>query len=387
MQLDQLISTLLTGGIVFICLTLLMASSFFERGISRKLKFVLHTYYFLILILGVDTYLIANGLITYFPYLIRAAEPLYYLYWSTFYLVVKYRLDDEQEFKKWELLLFAPSIISFIYNIPFYLKSANDKVASVTGVVDSSTEYQIMAQTLFSYFIVFFTYRYLRQRWQLLLQYYSDMDSSHIDWASFMLKINAISMISFNLIFFCDKAVEGVMTYFVIHAGTLFFLVIAISICAKLILKLDDFAEIMQKLNNPEVAPLNIDQIEKEIERTSKVSPEERAAYKEKLVSLMTTTKPYLNISLRLKDLADQLGMPAYILSEVINTEFEMNFHDYINQFRIEEAKKRLVDPNFSHLTIIAIANDVGFNSKSVFNTAFKRLTNMTPSEFKRSAL
>jgi AraC-like DNA-binding protein len=202
-----------------------------------------------------------------------------------------------------------------------------------------------------------------------------------------MLKINAISMISFNLIFFCDKAVEGVMTYFVIHAGTLFFLVIAISICAKLILKLDDFAEIMQKLNNPEVAPLNIDQIEKEIERTSKVSPEERAAYKEKLVSLMTTTKPYLNISLRLKDLADQLGMPAYILSEVINTEFEMNFHDYINQFRIEEAKKRLVDPNFSHLTIIAIANDVGFNSKSVFNTAFKRLTNMTPSEFKRSAL
>jgi hypothetical protein len=183
MQLDQLISTLLTGGIVFICLTLLMASSFFERGISRKLKFVLHTYYFLILILGVDTYLIANGLITHFPYLIRAAEPLYYLYWSTFYLVVKYRLDDEQEFKKWELLLFAPSIISFIYNIPFYLKSANDKVASVTGVVDSSTEYQIMAQTLFSYFIVFFTYRYLRQRWQLLLQYYSDMDSSHIDWA------------------------------------------------------------------------------------------------------------------------------------------------------------------------------------------------------------
>ena len=61
------------------------------------------------------------------------------------------------------------------------------------------------------------------------------------------------------------------------------------------------------------------------------------------------------------------------------------NFFDFINGYRIKEAKRLLVDPKGELLTILAIAEEVGFNSKSSFNTAFKKITGMTPTEYKKS--
>ena len=61
------------------------------------------------------------------------------------------------------------------------------------------------------------------------------------------------------------------------------------------------------------------------------------------------------------------------------------SFPDFINQYRIEEAKKRLLDPAKKHYTVLAIAEEVGFNSKSSFNNVFKKHVKMTPSEFRKS--
>jgi YesN/AraC family two-component response regulator len=87
-----------------------------------------------------------------------------------------------------------------------------------------------------------------------------------------------------------------------------------------------------------------------------------------------------------LKTLAERLGVHYNYLSQIINEQFKQNFNDFINKYRIEEAKKILKTPSGSEKTILEIAYETGFYSKSVFNTAFKKFTGKTPSEFRKTS-
>jgi len=99
----------------------------------------------------------------------------------------------------------------------------------------------------------------------------------------------------------------------------------------------------------------------------------------------MQDKHPYLDPELTLSGLAGQLDLPAYQLSQVINELMEQNFMDFVNRYRVEEAKKRLLDPENEAFTILAIAYDVGFNSKSAFYSAFRKFVGKTPTAFRKS--
>lgn len=101
---------------------------------------------------------------------------------------------------------------------------------------------------------------------------------------------------------------------------------------------------------------------------------------------LFAEYRPYTDADLTLAQLATALGIPSRRLSEVINRYFGQNFMDFINSHRIEYAKERLAKPKDSKETIMEVMYDVGFNSKSSFNTIFKQKTGKTPSEYKRMA-
>lgn len=103
-----------------------------------------------------------------------------------------------------------------------------------------------------------------------------------------------------------------------------------------------------------------------------------------KLTILVNKEKPYLTSSLSIEDLSKKLKIPVKNLSQAMHTCLNQNFYDFINTHRIEEIKKRILNNSFQNLTILALAYDVGFNSKSVFNAAFKKHTGMTPKEYKR---
>lgn len=105
-------------------------------------------------------------------------------------------------------------------------------------------------------------------------------------------------------------------------------------------------------------------------------------SYKAKLLQLIETKKPHLNPDLSLRLLADQLGIHANQLSWLLNAGFGKNFNEFINQYRVEAFKNLARLPDNSHLTIMAIAYDCGFNSKTVFNTYFKKETGITPKQF-----
>lgn len=90
----------------------------------------------------------------------------------------------------------------------------------------------------------------------------------------------------------------------------------------------------------------------------------------------------FLNNKTSLKDLSDKLSIPSNYISQSINREKSVNFSEYINSFRIEEAVRRLKHEDYAHFSIASIGESVGFNSKTTFYTAFKKQTGQTPSNF-----
>jgi len=105
--------------------------------------------------------------------------------------------------------------------------------------------------------------------------------------------------------------------------------------------------------------------------------------YRKKLLRHMKDKKPYLDGDLTIQDLSGQLNIPRHHLTQVINETLNKNFYTFINEYRVEEVKKLLLDPAYQKYTLTSIAYEAGFNSKSSFNSVFKDLTGKTPTEYK----
>lgn len=121
--------------------------------------------------------------------------------------------------------------------------------------------------------------------------------------------------------------------------------------------------------------------------QTSALDAGMSAALRDELAQHMAVEKTYLNNKLTLSQLAEQLGISSNYLSQVINEQFEKNFFDYINGLRVEEAKSLLTNPNRSDTSVLAIALDSGFNSKSSFYTAFNKIVGVTPSQYRKNSV
>ena len=113
------------------------------------------------------------------------------------------------------------------------------------------------------------------------------------------------------------------------------------------------------------------------------MSEEEWVDCAEKIKNHVETEKAYLNPDLSLPQLAETLDIPTHHLSRVINDQFGVNFFSFVNKYRVEEVKTKISDPKFQNLSILGIAYESGFNSKSAFNRVFKQMEGMTPSEYK----
>lgn len=117
----------------------------------------------------------------------------------------------------------------------------------------------------------------------------------------------------------------------------------------------------------------------------SGLRPELAEKYRLALLDYMETEKPFLRRELTIQDVAADLGIAQHHLTQTINEHLDKNFYTLVNEYRVEEVKQRLKDPKYAHLTVLAIANDAGFNSKSSFNMTFKKYVGMTPSAFRKS--
>lgn len=108
----------------------------------------------------------------------------------------------------------------------------------------------------------------------------------------------------------------------------------------------------------------------------------EAAEYERQLIRLMETDKLYLNPLLKLETLAEKLVVPEKAISSLLNQFVGKNFNDFVNEYRVEEAKVKLTDPDYNYLSIAGIAFECGFNSLTTFQRAFKQFSGLTPSQY-----
>lgn len=106
-----------------------------------------------------------------------------------------------------------------------------------------------------------------------------------------------------------------------------------------------------------------------------------------RLKQYMEAEQPFLDPSLSINQLSSQVGIPMRKLSQLINQHLEQNFVDFINTYRIQLAKERLANPKDEKETVLEVMYEVGFNSKSSFNTKFKEKIGLTPTEFRNQLI
>jgi len=119
--------------------------------------------------------------------------------------------------------------------------------------------------------------------------------------------------------------------------------------------------------------------------KSSNLDDSEIIVLKNKLLNIINNEKPYLNPEITLNELAGIMGISVHKLSQLLNTSYNQNFYDFINFYRIETAKDMLHNVKFEHFTILAIAYECGFNSKTTFYNAFKKIIGQTPTEYRNS--
>jgi AraC-like DNA-binding protein len=117
----------------------------------------------------------------------------------------------------------------------------------------------------------------------------------------------------------------------------------------------------------------------------SSLTPEIQSSALPRLRQFMETEKPYLDAGFSLSLMARRLSLSTHHLSQMLNEELGQSFFDLVAQYRVKEAQHLLTSPETAHLKIEEIAQQVGYNSKSAFNTAFRKITQQTPSEYRRN--
>jgi AraC-like DNA-binding protein len=105
--------------------------------------------------------------------------------------------------------------------------------------------------------------------------------------------------------------------------------------------------------------------------------------YLNKLISFVEKNKPYLDPNLTIHELSAITGIQRHYITQILNEKYKRNFFTFINEYRVKEVVERFSDPTFNQYTILAIAFDAGFNSKTTFNSIFKSQTGLTPSQFR----
>ncbi|KAA3598011.1 MAG: AraC family transcriptional regulator [Calditrichaeota bacterium] len=140
-------------------------------------------------------------------------------------------------------------------------------------------------------------------------------------------------------------------------------------------------------LKNPDIFEFKEEKKPSKKYEKSTLSEELANQYLAKLEKLIETEKPYLENDLTLVKLAKKLKISTHHLSQILNERRNQNFYDFVNSLRIEEAKRLILDPKSENLNFSDIGYESGFNSVSAFNTAFKKFTNRTPSEFRKNKI
>ncbi|MDC1106439.1 helix-turn-helix domain-containing protein [Prolixibacteraceae bacterium] len=320
-------------------------------------------------------------------HLLYVAEPLTMLHGALIFIYTRGYTQKHFKFDKVDLILFIPFILSILSYLPYYLLSSNEKLLDLdifgsfeADVGDSLWEWN---------FEIFLNSTYLIAALFQIRKYNFHLKESLSNIQKVDLHLTKYVIYS-GLIVFGIQFIFVYLTFWGFPYPRVLFkilylsnLLVFIAICYDAVTTHKYWSTIIKDINiGADVIVEVSGQVVKYAKSTLDVEASEKLKFNLQLY--MYEDKPYLTTQLRIKDLSDLLGVPLHHLSQVINEHFHKNFYEFINSYRVAEAKLLLSDSMYSNYTLSAIGYEVGFNSKSAFYNAFKKNTGITPLEYKR---
>lgn len=314
-----------------------------------------------------------------FPHLMGMSAPVHFLYGPVLFLYVLFVVDPKRNWKRIDALHFAPALIYLVWLLPFYFTSAEGKVNFLLNAFDGNSKYEGMASG--TPFIVYVKSLHMLGYagaifWILhpSRSWLKDKVSKLADESARWLRVIRYSFIGFVASYIGFFILVATIRFSVEHD---YIIAVAMSGFIFTVGYLGFFKpEYLQEAHR----------INGRYEKSS-LTGKEAGRYLDRLLEYMEETKPYMDGDLRMDDLAEELSIPSHHLSQIINERLGKNFFEFVNSYRVAEAKKMLSDPGKREYKILRIALESGFNNKTTFNNAFKNEVGATPSSFRDSML
>lgn len=315
-----------------------------------------------------------------YPHLSGIHHPFPLLHGPFLYLYILFSLRENEPSNWLNYLHFTPALLFYIYMIPFlFFYTAEEKLMLNHGVIDDYSgfiTFSIFAFVISAVSYAFASYRLLYQYESLTKQNFAYTESIDLNWLKFFIWGLGFTVLVVTVIIILE---EGFGVAFGFNTDPIYFMLLITFILYlgysgirhKNIFS-DESGNGLKILDPKSPGEYN----------RSGLAIDDAVKYHKDLLELMKSVKPYLDPKLKLSDLAETLDVSVNHLSQVINQHEEKNFFDFVSSFRVEEFKTRASDPSNANYSILAIALDAGFNSKSSFNQVFKKSTGQTPSEY-----
>jgi AraC-like DNA-binding protein len=322
------------------------------------------------------------GITLQYPVLTAITYPLLFCMGPLYYFYCRSLPDDAFKPSIKSLLHFLPALIVLLLMLPFYSMPGEAKIRMTEEIgaggvlrIPAGQLAFMGAHVIQTVIYIFLAYTFIGKKKKALKDFSSDAIAvKKLSWLRAFSRFFTI----YFLLYFILVVLLSFMNAYQFEMDYLLLLLTAISM----------YAIGYSALSSPEIfkAP-PASELQSPGPSDEAIADAPRGAdrhteLKEKLLQYMDAGKPFLKSDLKLSELAEALGVPAYQLSQLINEGFLVNFYDFINRYRVEEAKKLLVEDTRGY-KILAIGYEVGFNSKATFNRVFKNSTGLTPSEFR----
>lgn len=331
--------------------------------------------------------LMFSGAYKYIPTLVLINYPFVFILGAIYYFYIQILINKKLKFKAYYVVHIIPLLWGF-YQIKWFFPLAFDeKVNTLTQLWFG--EYTLNFKDFIHYSVPnFITITYLITSFFLisktakkLKNTFSNTDIEYFYWLKkftiiyIVLVLTDSIRLALTVKFGWDPGEGEIITNLLISALIQFYIFQTIKNPERVFYKLTTDKNI--KVANKQKNHTDTDR------HFSKIDVD----FSTKLSTFMEEEKPYLNPELKSHELAIMLGVTPHYLSKKINQEFNVNFYNFINQYRVEEFKNKVLKNEHRNLTLNAIAQNVGFNSKSSFNRIFKSLTLITPTEYLKQNL
>lgn len=332
-------------------------------------------------------YLIVTKYIIEIPHLIYVADPFNALCGVLIFLYFRNIYEGEAAYRRSDILLFLPFLLYFIYYIPCFLESADEKIAYLEEY--NNQEINSLEFLLEWGFEIVVTLPFLLASYFLLKKYELKIKDEYSNVTKVSYAFAFALLIGFIVLYFFETIAVLLgfagLKWVEIANTVIYFL----TICITYLIGYEALVhQNNEKITQNHVKPTEIGEIaQTQLNETVKykknnLSEEKIQQIAHKIKQCMEQDLLYRNAELRLSNVAEAIKESPNHISQIINDLYKQNFYDFVNYYRIEDAKQLLKSPQFQNYAIAAIGEEVGFNSKSTFYAAFKKITNLTPLQY-----